>query len=111
MVSRPPIVGNVYDHETLEKLDSVYIVTWNSKKEQYTTETITQDQGKFQLSLRKYLDKKLLALEAPMEFYRFILRKEGYQEKLIESTSRYGYSKDTIQYDTIVLIKKRVDLE
>lgn len=110
-ISRPPIVGYIYDAETLISIDSVKITTWNNKKEDFEVEAFSNERGAFHLSIKTYRDKTAIGGEAPMEFYNFTLRKNGYEEKKIESRSRYGFSKDTIRYDSILLKRKNIKSE
>ncbi|OEJ98534.1 hypothetical protein A8C32_04830 [Flavivirga aquatica] len=102
-ISRPYIIGNIYDENTHEKIGRVQIITWNNKTEDYYTETVSNKNGFFNLLQISYIDKLAIGGEAPMGFYSFILKKKGYHEKQIESKSKHGFTKDTIRYDSIFL--------
>ncbi len=102
-VSRPPIMGYIYNSETLQKIDSVDVVTWDSAKKDYSIETSSDVNGSFFLKMKTYYDKMAIGGEAPMGFFKFSLIKKGYEKRSIERRGRYGFTKDTIRFDSIFL--------
>jgi len=105
-IIRPPVLGYIYDSITLKKIDSVEVITWDNKKKRHFIETFNDNQGTFFLKIKKQMEKSAIGGETSMGFFSIHLSKKGYEDKKIQVRNKYGFTKDTIKYDSIFLNPK-----